>query len=97
VAFETEVARGIALLDEKVPGWRELIDLDRLDMEMAERRENGCCCILAQLYGGYIAGLEAIGLDDEEDSPYGFDDIDDADYPALTDAWRRALTPDGAP
>ena len=90
MAFEAEVARGIALLDQKIPGWRQHVDVDRLDMEMAERRENACGCILAQLYGEYIAGLEAIGLDDEEDSPYGFD-ADAADYPALTAAWKRAL------
>ncbi len=90
MAFEEEVARGIALLDQKIPGWRQHVDADRLDMRVAERRENGCC-ILAQLYGEYLAGLEVIGLDGEDDSPYGFDDADAADYPALTNAWKRAL------
>lgn len=39
------VARGAALLDEKVPGWWRVIDLDALDM--------GNCtqCMLGQLFG----------------------------------------------
>lgn len=51
-----DIARGIALLNEKVPGWHMRIDLDRLDMNsgrfdmQSEPEElDGCGCILAQV------------------------------------------------
>lgn len=40
---EQRVARGAALLDERVPGWRANIDTDRLDMT------DGSQCVLGQL------------------------------------------------
>ncbi len=43
------VARGIALLDERIPGWRDRIDAARLDMREGARHPNGCGCIGAQL------------------------------------------------
>ena len=45
------VARGAALLDEKVPGWRERINLDTFAISSCER------CILGQVYGYYATGL----------------------------------------
>lgn len=38
------VCRGVAFLDENVPGWETMIDLDDLDLEKTER------CILGQLW-----------------------------------------------
>lgn len=53
MAYEAEVQRGITLLDEKTPGWRSRIDLDRLDMLWASpattAHGRGRCCIGAQL------------------------------------------------
>jgi hypothetical protein len=40
--IETRVAQGVALLDEKLPGWDERIDLDNLELD------NTCNCILGQ-------------------------------------------------
>lgn len=42
--FEAQIAKGIALLDEKYPGWEEKIDLSILDIG------SGCECIVGQLY-----------------------------------------------
>ena len=47
--LEARVARGVALLDERIPGWRDRIDLTQLDMCEGARLPNGCGCIGAQL------------------------------------------------
>jgi hypothetical protein len=102
MAFEAEVQRGIALLDQKVPGWRKRIDLDRLDMIMGLPDSTGCGCILTQVFGNYWRGLRLLDFDglDGGDDDYGFDvagrDANES-YHDLTAAWRRALTADGAP
>jgi hypothetical protein len=84
------VARGAALLDEKVPDWREHITIDQLDM--------GDCalCVLGQCFGDFVDGLEELGIDDDDARPgsyYGFDRLGtraDA-YERLTAAWREEL------
>jgi hypothetical protein len=80
------VARGVALLDEKVPGWREWpgIDLSRLDLRNPSR------CIAGQL------GVWSLV---ESDAYHGFDVFDvcgfpsdvSAAYAALDAAWREAI------
>lgn len=45
--IRARVARGVALLDEKLPGWAQQIDLDRLDLG------NTCNCILGQGFEGH--------------------------------------------
>jgi hypothetical protein len=72
------VARGAAKLDEVNPGWRASID-------GANLRMGGCAsCVLGQLYGNYVDGLDAffkvIGvsgrntvLDSQADVHHGFD------------------------
>lgn len=54
--FEARIARGIGVLDRYIPGWRERVDPDRLDMgyglfdpAAASDEESGCGCVLAQL------------------------------------------------
>ena len=46
-------ARGAALLDERVPGWHDQIDLDRLDLSLGYQYRRGgsasSACILCQL------------------------------------------------
>jgi hypothetical protein len=96
------VARGAALLDEKVPGWAERIDLAELDLSSCWR------CVLGQLAtstepdleDGWILGRD-LGLDGF-DGRYGFDrysDIEGIEDPAamepwseLTAEWRRVIT-----
>jgi hypothetical protein len=101
VSFEAEVQQGIALLDEQAPDWRGKIDLDRLDMRQTgwKLAEGGCGCILAHVFGSYWIGIEELGFRGTEDVPYGFDTTAETgwDYVGLTDAWKQALTPDGAP
>jgi len=48
--------RGSKLLDEKCPKWFLLVDLASFDFV------NPTKCILAQVFGGYTKGLEALGL-----------------------------------
>lgn len=56
MSIKENVERGIALLNEKVPGWQERIDWERLDMmEPLPKRypnpNNNPGCILCQLFG----------------------------------------------
>lgn len=50
-----DIARGVALLNEKEPGWYNHIDVDRLDMaqglflrDIDPSEPSGCGCVLAQ-------------------------------------------------
>jgi hypothetical protein len=54
--FEARIARGISVLDQHLPGWRERVDPDRLDMERGlfdpaapVDDERHCGCVLSQL------------------------------------------------
>lgn len=94
------VARGVALLDEKHPGWWERIDVDRLNLR------SGCNCVLGQTWDGDYAGsstaymhhLDAL-LPEESyrDYEFGFDaeaedgEEQDDEYDALTAEWRRVI------
>lgn len=94
-----EVKAGIALLDEKVPGWRERIDLNQLKMEYC------FSCILGQVFGEYVFGLRQLGIATDDDSE--FDPEEQAvnlgfqsnrrngiclDYGYLNQAWKEALS-----
>ncbi len=85
------VARGVALLDEKVPGWREKINVETLDMG------DYCICVLGQQFGDFGEGLSNLGFDlGDADLArnYGFQRLaghSDDEYQALTDAWREAI------
>ena len=95
---EEEVKRGIALLNEKNPGWREKVNLDTLDMLKVAG------CTLGQVYKDYYEGLIELGLSDTDDSAvqYGFQmpgveagfGVEDEDYEKLTETWVALLTPD---
>jgi hypothetical protein len=81
------VAAGAALLDERVPGWHDAIDVDRLDIDSPTQ------CVLGQLYGDYLAGEDALSeLADSWSSAvsYGFVERD-VDGDELTDAWRALI------
>ena len=88
------VERGAALLDEKRPGWVDVIDLDDLNLG------DGCTCIGGQLCGSktgteedYVIFVRDLGLDRAGEAACGFDDPgdDDDDYAALTAAWRDLI------
>lgn len=71
---QQRVSNGVALLDEHKPGWRDLVNVNTLDIESLEN------CILGQVFGGYIKGASALGISSAEcynatevQSSYGFD------------------------
>lgn len=53
-AFREEAARGARLLDRKVPGWADKIDLARFSMRHTRND------VLGQLFGTYLTGLDAL-------------------------------------
>lgn len=94
--------RGLALLDEKMPNWPMLIDLNVLDMGECDR------CIMAQIgdslseddIDGMCAGLRYFGIGDISIAMerYGFDithlayDTDaDRAYEELRQLWVQAI------
>lgn len=96
------VARGVALLDEKVPGWVNKVDVEQLNVS------NGTTCVLGQLYGEYNFGRAKLGLDEVQAAEYGFqlrfpkgNGLADLftilvaafgdEYPALTKEWQRVI------
>lgn len=95
--YAERVARGAALLDEKVPGWDRRINLGSLDLG------DGDCCIIGQLFPGdgkylsnYSAGIDALGLFSEEGPPWpvddhGFDAMGGFAIRMLEAEWRRVI------
>lgn len=90
--FEDRVLKGIQLLDTKIPGWRELVDFDKLDLL------NANMCILGQVYGDFGQGVYELEIPWVEVSNYGFDLFpgerecvpgDVGLYTPLTDCWQR--------
>jgi hypothetical protein len=87
--IEARVRRGAALLDERVPGWMERINLERL------RLEDCRACVLGQLYGGFGAGLRALDLHWPDPETLGFCKAGrptDSNYLRLTAAWRALIS-----
>lgn len=81
------VSCGVAWLDARTPGWHELIDLDRLNVQ------NPCDCLLGQTIGW---DLHALGLSVDQLAALGFDASSSHDdmaeeYAALTEVWRSAV------
>ena len=87
------VERGAALLDEKRPGWVDVIDLDDLNLG------DGCTCIGGQFCGkktgteeDYLIFITEIGLDFAGEIAHGFDGPRlEGEYAALTAAWRDLI------
>jgi len=90
-----DISKGVALLDERLPGWwREdhepAIDLNELDMEGN--------CVVYQLKGSYWPGLKELGVSGKgiklgfyvPSKFAGFDnwDAESEYYDKLTAAWR---------
>lgn len=88
--FQKEIAKGVKLLDQSQPDWRDEINLSTLDMG------SNCYCVLGQLYGSYSAGADDLAIDlDSED--YGFelplsnDSRPATGYDILTKEWKEAI------
>jgi len=80
------IERGAALLDDKVPGWQDKIDLATLDMS------NCANCVVGQVYGDYDLGLaELDGEAQRQPSRYGFAALPTEMFDTLTDKWRAFL------
>lgn len=84
------VARGAAKLDELLgsrSAWAEAIDLDTLVMESTFD------CVLAQKFGHYDDGLEALGINRGDAAGYGFVCSTDfgCECPELANEWRALI------
>jgi hypothetical protein len=89
----TRVARGMALLDQRRPGWHRNINLDRLDIASYTN------CALGQTYGSYGHGRERLGFYGNDSRDHGFQISVHttpivgwkAEYNALTVEWRKQI------
>lgn len=89
--IEARVERCAALLDEKQPDWRLDVDPQKLDMAWPFLTDEGCGCLLAQVFGSYQAGVMHLGILLQEGF-YGVELPDDATtYEMLGNAWREYL------
>lgn len=79
LAYRTASA-GAAWLDEKVPGWAERIDLDRLSIT------SRWYCVLGQIEGHYDDALHRFGLVHEDAMALGFTGFT-LDMDPLQEAW----------
>ena len=75
------VARGVALLDERLPGWDEEIDVDNLKLS------DSCGCVLGQLFGHYDKGRRVLGLSDDDAKHLGFYKYGATRWERLSGAW----------
>ena len=106
--LESYVDAGINLLDKNLdPGWRDLINLDNLDVGYST------LCVLGQIYGSpYEAQVERdIGfpLISEASEHHGFYLVDPMQYgdevhgeykegyELLTEIWKQKLSQNGSP
>ncbi len=86
------IEKGIALLDEKAPGWRDKINVEKLCLDLPSR------CIIGQLYGGttgdYIIGCRRLfgaSWRHGDVAAYGFEEDNKVSYTALTEGWKDEL------
>lgn len=66
--YAARVAKGVALLDEKRPGWERLLNLGALDIE------DGNACVTAQLSGesDWLTGMRQLNLNMSSYTAHGF-------------------------
>lgn len=82
---EEQVAAGVSYLDERLPGWRKLVDPNALDLK------SSCGCVLGQVFGDYDKGLAVLNLNDEEACTLGFfTTMPGRSWERLTRLWKRA-------
>jgi hypothetical protein len=76
-AMQERVQRGIELLNAKVPGWVERINIDELNMAICAR------CVLGQLFEHFDRGRKELGIKGFEYT-HGFDvERFATEYPSL--------------
>lgn len=96
LSIEQRVQSGIRLLNEVVPGWHHMIDVDILDLHETDE------CILGQVFGDYIEGIDALGITGyrRAQADCGFDLYADeyigytgdaGKFLDLTNAWVKAI------
>lgn len=90
--YDSRAARGAVVLDEKVPGWDEKINLDTLNIYSIN------CCILSQLFGSYYPGelgFSCYKPKEIEDCGFtycgGSEDPDAEKMVEITAAWKRLI------
>jgi hypothetical protein len=88
LSIDERVKNGAEFLDEAKPGWEQEIDVSALDVF------DGSRCILGQLHGGYLRGLEKTGLLGNYDAcvDRGFTTGDDNEWEELTFAWSTRIS-----
>jgi len=82
---EEKAAKGAALLDERLPGWRSMVAPESLQLRWCST------CVLGQLFGDYKRGIDALGLSDREAREHGFYTGRYTTWERLTRAWRKLL------
>jgi hypothetical protein len=84
--IDERVARGVALLDRRVPDWRARIKVGTLDIVNSGR------CVIGQVFAhqSYSDALDE--LDVYRASDFGFDARRSGEYGALTRAWVAVIT-----
>lgn len=90
------VAKGVQILNENKPDWRECVDADTLVMESLDD------CILGQVFNGWGAGTNALGITGDRylQTYYGFDlsedeylsELSQEFWDELEGAWYSELT-----
>ena len=100
--MKTEILRGMALLDEKSPGWEQRVELDKLDQWEGEWTKGvdgeECGCVLVHVFGDYYDGLYELGVSQGTADLFGFvrvsdryaggDEVEVA-YSRLTAWWKQ--------
>lgn len=86
--MKEKIKLGMDLLDEKVPGWRDRIDLKNLNMGSCES------CILGQLFNDFGLGLKKLDIDlyDTTIFELAFEKSSGESYTQLTKNWKQALS-----
>ena len=85
MTIDERVTKGAALLDQRIPGWREMIDRDALDIDSC------VWCILGQLYGDFPDGVRLLGIFDER-FELGFVCHPGPEVNLLEESWLRELS-----
>ncbi len=90
--MESRVLAGVALLDDKVPNWRDLVNKRFFDINDPRQ------CVLGQVFGRYCTGINKLGITFRDAKEYGFvtcycDSSHTflADYRRLTNTWLQVL------
>ena len=79
------VDAGVALLDERLPGWHKEIDADNLNLSDCNE------CVLGQLFGNYVKGLGVLGLYYGDSLKFGFRSGPPSQWWDLSQTWREIV------